>query len=580
MRVPLTIWLLSLRESWRLIVVTTLVVVTVIAFAIAVPPLADGKLDPTLVPKFMFFAMVPMLSYALPFAAGFGATIATHRMVEDNEVLACHAGGISHRTLLVPALATGIVLAGVLSLLNEQVIPRFLREMESLITRDAARSILRSVETGQALTFNDVVIAAEQAISLGPDPDPTADPRAYERILLTGVAALELGQARINDAGEPETDVLPIDAEVTTNQAEVWLFHGDQIDPESAESRPGTLAVIRLEQTVARRGADVPLVRSDGFTLQPIFIPGTFDSDPKYLTSDELRRVKDKPEMIRFVDGARRDLAYNIAREDVLEAIDRDLRTFGRATLADQVGRQLILEAAGLERRSEHWKIVRPAAGDIVLTVIPSRDAIVRDQLVHAARRGMLTGDIIYEGHNHAQAMQLDLTLENVSTEIDTAGSTTGQRDRLTFPGLSTDADLTGDYRSLSTAELIAEAAGRIEAGDDSAQHLRPWLERLETRIFELRREVLSKQHERLAMSAACLVMVLTGSVIALRLKGRQPLQVYLWSFFPALACLITINSGQQLVHEHGSLGLVVLWGGVGALLIYAAVTFLAVRRH
>lgn len=574
MRLPLTIWWLCLRESWRLILLTTAVVVTVIAFAIAVPPLADGKLDPTLVPKFMLFAMVPMLAYALPFAAGFGATLATHRMVEDNEILAAHAGGIGHRTLLAPALATGIVLAGTLSLLNEQVIPRFLRQMESLITRDAARSIVRSVESGQALRFNDAVIYAEQALALGPDPDQTASPRAYERILLTGVAALELG------ADPPEgEDTLPINAEVTTNRAEVWLYAADQLDESEGEARPGTLAVIRLDATVARRGADVPLVRSAGFTLQPIFIPGTFDSDPKYLTSSELRRVHDEPEMIRFVDGSRRDLAYNLAFEDIFSAIDQDLREIGRAELTDQQGRRLILEAGGLERRGEGWRITRDGR-DIRLTVIPGPESVTSEPVRHTARRALLTGEVIYEGHNHAQALELDLTLEDVATEVDAAGQTTGRREALAFPGVAPGLDIVADYLAMTSAQLMDEVNGRAEIGDPSAERLAFWVERLDTRIGELRREVFSKQHERLAMSAACLVMVLTGSVVALRLKDRQPLQVYLWSFFPALGCLVTISSGQQLVHEYGLPGLAVLWGGVLGLLLYALATFLVVRRH
>jgi hypothetical protein len=55
---------------------------------------------------------------------------------------------------------------------------------------------------------------------------------------------------------------------------------------------------------------------------------------------------------------------------------------------------------------------------------------------------------------------------------------------------------------------------------------------------------------------------------------------VYLWSFIPALAGVITITSGQQLTHDMGVPGLFVLWGGVGLLVVYTVVSYLHVARH
>jgi lipopolysaccharide export LptBFGC system permease protein LptF len=135
--------------------------------------------------------------------------------------------------------------------------------------------------------------------------------------------------------------------------------------------------------------------------------------------------------------------------------------------------------------------------------------------------------------------------------------------------------------------ELIAQPSGAL------LEMARPFTDRDQPDLFvseatgdltksigKLNREILSKIHERWAMSATCLVMAVAGAVTAMRLGGAMPLTVYLWSFIPALAGVITITSGQQLTHDMGVPGLFVLWGGVGLLVVYTVVSYLHVARH
>ena len=99
---------------------------------------------------------------ALPFSAGFGAALVYHRMAQDNEVIASHSGGISHRALLVPAAVCALFLGGSLSALNEWVIPRFLHSMERMITLDVAQMMIRQIGRGQSAELGDVMIHADR----------------------------------------------------------------------------------------------------------------------------------------------------------------------------------------------------------------------------------------------------------------------------------------------------------------------------------------------------------------------------------------------------------------------------------
>lgn len=111
---------------------TAAVLVTVLAFALVVKPLAEGLLTPWQCLQLIGLSMLPALQYALPFAACFGATLSYYRLSSDNELVAAHAGGISHRAMIVPAAASGAVLLVVILVLSNFVIPRFLHLSERI----------------------------------------------------------------------------------------------------------------------------------------------------------------------------------------------------------------------------------------------------------------------------------------------------------------------------------------------------------------------------------------------------------------------------------------------------------------
>ena len=157
-----TLWRSISVEFWRLLLLTTAVLVATIAFAITIKPLADGKLSPDQALRFMFYAIPPMLAYATPFAAGFAATIAIHRMSSENEVTAVYASGVSHKKFLVPSLVAGLILGGAIYGLNDQVIPRFLKEMERMVTQDFAKIFVGSLQSGESARIGNNEIHADK----------------------------------------------------------------------------------------------------------------------------------------------------------------------------------------------------------------------------------------------------------------------------------------------------------------------------------------------------------------------------------------------------------------------------------
>src|SRR5262245_8220260 len=117
---PRLLYRYVLLELLRVIGLTTTVLVTVIAFGATIKPLANETLlDAGQTFKYLMLAIVPMLQYALPFAAGFGTTLTMHRMTADNEILAMAASGISYRRILTPLVALGLGLILIMVVLTQ-----------------------------------------------------------------------------------------------------------------------------------------------------------------------------------------------------------------------------------------------------------------------------------------------------------------------------------------------------------------------------------------------------------------------------------------------------------------------------
>jgi len=565
-RMPWTLWRYIFLEVGRLVLISTAVLVTVIAFAATVKPLADGKLTAVDAIRFMGYAIPPMLAYALPFAAGFGATLAYHRLAQDNEVTACFAGGVSHLRVLAPAIGVGAVLAFALLELNAQIIPRFLTRMERLITKDVAQVMVRSLEQGEPAHLGNVEFYADTVSQLPPAGD------GVDRILLTGVVAVQLDQD-----GQIEFDM-------TAERAWVLMF-GAGLLPEDQrrDFRPDdTVVRVRFlngylynHRTGAQNNTDL--------LTPPIAMPNAFQDDPKFLTSGGLRELRAEPERMNWIDDRRLDLARDLAASDTISALQDHIRDVRSASLDGPGGRSVRIQTSALvwERKQDRWR-ADPLEPDGLVEIELRTPGGSTER--YGAGRAYLSAKLSTEQDPFAESSEgslvfsLDLYDVTIRPGVQ-AGSIAATNDvpQMKFEGLTAPNDPFRALRRKSSADLIAEAKS---LGDSANNKIVRAAERLQSDINKLGREITSKQHERLAMDLSCVVMVFTGALMALRLRAAMPLVVYLWSFFPALGTIILISSGQQTTHREGWIGLPILWAGVAGLAAFAAVVFLKLRKH
>ncbi|MCA9288808.1 MAG: LptF/LptG family permease [Phycisphaerales bacterium] len=561
MRLPWTLWLSMSIELWRLVLLTTAVLVTVIAFALSIKPLASGDLGPVDAVRFMLWAMPPMLTYALPFASCFGATLAYHRMVQDRELLAAHAGGVSHLTLIAPALAAGVVLAAVLGGLNAQIIPRFVRTMQEMVADDLARVIVNQVEAGQAVERREIILSAQTARLLNPEEMEGATARLW----LTGVVAMPL-----DDQRRPSQEVF-------ADSAQVWILPGSR-DPELGEIPGQVLIQVSSGQGFTSDGTEMAVAsQTRAFPL-----PNAFRDDPAFLTSGELDALRGEPEQMNFIDWRRIDLAYHLASREVLRTLAEQLRAGGSVRL-EREGETVVIKAAGLREREGSRFFLRPdeAAMGVVIDVRRvGEDGLARLD-TYKARRAFVEVNL---GANwRARELSLDLTLIDFApmglgtTAPDGRPVATQSESRWT--GLRIASSPERDYLALGSHELL-ERSDEWQSRTPADPELAGVTGALRWRLAQLDREVLGTRHLRLAMAAACLVMVVGGSIASMRLQGAQALVIYCWAFFPAIAAIVTVSAGKEMVHRGGVEWLVLLWGGVAAIGVGGMIGLLSVSRN
>ena len=549
-RPPVLIWRALLSELGRLALLTTAVLVGIIAFAGAVRPLADGQIGPGDALLLMVLLAIPMLQFALPFAGGFAATMSYHRFAAENEAMAASAAGIGHRSLLAPAAGLGLVLAVFLGVLTFEAIPRFLLRAERVVERDIARLLVAPIDRGRSIRLGGIDIHAERVVELDPRPESGA----AQHLVLMGVVAVEAG-----DAGPPDA--------YSAERVDVWLFEDD-------EDREAT--TVQLVFSNAASTGEAGEMEQRAFSTRRLRIATPFADDPKFLPFTDLMTVTDEPRRMSSVDRRARDLGRALVRAGMLGTLDRSARGARRLELTGPDGREVLVGGVALapgdtpdERR------LAPSEPGARLTIV-TRPPGGRELTQYADAGSLRFAEAGGELAPGAGAPTLTLELLGVVTPDPGDAGVATERARFASSGLTPAGFDAGSILEAPASELL-DAADRAP---DPAGALEGPAERLRDAIGSLRREVTSKLHERAAFAAACFVMVLTGAVIAMRLRDSLPLPVYLWSFLPALVAVVTITSGQRLVFREGAPGLLLLWGGVVALLAYALFEYGRLRRH
>jgi len=563
-----TLWRAILFEFWRMLIITTAVVVAAISFAATVKPLADGSLTIDQAFRFLAYAIPPMLAYALPFAAGFSATMTYNRIVAENELTAVFASGVSHKQILFPMLISGIILSGSLVALNNHTIPRFLQRMEEMVTRDFAKILVNSLSQGQSAMVGNTEIHADRVEEITPDPDSPIE----QQFLLGGVVMVEA-----NDDGTIKVDG-------TAAKAWIQLLPAWALQPETRarfNDDNAKAIVMTFEDLTINEQGDA--VAWESVTSPAIPIPRVFKDDPKFMTATDMNSLKDNPDQMNFVDRRRVALARAIASTQTYASLVDLLRAGQPIHFTSGHNQTITILAGSIRIQGSNWTLnPLPATNTVEIEITKPDGHTDRLSAESATINPNATATVDpFDNQSAPNKLALDLELTNITVLGQSSNQPQTQIAQTQYSTLHLDTDPLPTLLTKPSSEMLIAATNYRHP--DSVQHnkhIAKLATQLDFEIAHLDREVLSKVHERWAFSAAALIMVLAGGVTAMRLRYSQPLMIYLWSFFPALTTILFISGGQQAVHKSGPVALPLLWSGILLITLYTLNALRKVSKH
>ena len=519
------LWRYVSVELLKVMVLTTAVLVVVIAFGATIKPLVQNDLDPMDVGKYALLASVPMLQFALPFAAGFAATLVMHRMAGDNEILAMSVSGVSYRRILTPVFLLGLLLTLIMFILVNFTVPHFWNLLKEMIARDVTRVFTTSVEKGEALSVGRTQLFADDVLISDDIPETGAD----ERLVLLGVAALET-----DGNGDPRS-------EFTARYATVDIHH---------RRRDALLKLALVDATIYRHD-DGSLIFVPKAVPEALSLTKDFSSGPKTRDSLELMELRDEFETYPTIVSRRESLTDALGRTEGYECID--------AALADGGTLQMI-SSLGIERieitnaRRDGVRLL----GDPMRIIQYEDDEAIRRVDIDEAELVIISRSLEGEPKFELRATSMD------------ALDLRGRGDLATrWPPRLTALSIMGcpyeDHSTDSNAELLAaaEILGDPEGGGYGAETIRIRSEVLAKEITALGNEIDARFVHRSAQTFTAILLLMLGAVLAILMRNSLPLMIYGIAFIPAILNVLLISGGEQMI-KYGDFapGLTLAWAG------------------
>ncbi len=525
---------------------TASVLVAVIAFGAAIRPIMQNLLGPEDLLQFVALASVPMLQYALPFAGAFAATIVYARLAAENEVLAMSSAGMSYVKVLHPAIGLGVALFLGMIVLLDAGVPRFWTSMRRIITNDVTRLFVSAVERGEAFAVDGTQLYADEVRVIPGSADGTGP---ATRLALAGVAAIETGPD-----GRATT-------EFTAEFATVDVYRAN----DSAY-----LKLLFKNATAFRAGEDAL-----------VFVP---QAEPEAIDLGKGIRLDPKDHNLRGLLALWSDVGSYHKVIDARTAVEGALTTLDgwmcvRESLASSSALRL-LDPAGVrtyEIRNARLEGTRllPSVGKTIELIELERGIVTRRVTVAEAT-------LEAEALGRDARARFELLARGDAKNGALEGSGSRWPPRLVGLAPVSCAPVDRSTRSLEALAIDATAIApstleRDSPARASATAATAAAGRLTNAVRLVRADIVARVVQRINQSLCAPLMLVLGAVLAIRLRGANPLQVYVLAFVPSILDIMLISGGEQML-KSGTTVSGVLVTCAGNLVILATI-IVAYRR-
>lgn len=512
------------RELLKIFLLTTLALTLILSLGSVLRPIQEYGIGPRQVFHILGYFIPITLTFVLPIAALFATALVYGRFASDNEFDACKASGLSVSMVIYPGLFLAIIVAIANLTMSFHVVPMYVSRAEKAVSADAKQILFRNIQRSgyYSLPGGQFKISADSVdISSG---------------RLNGVVIVE--DPEDSDSGR----------KITT--------------AESAKIRFGTDKNAKIVTIVANNAFQ--LSETGGVSFASISILGRFNSMMKesvrFKKSDEINKIRENP-MYYYPIALR---AYNAYERLTMELLCADIvatLTKSENTAYELANNEVVIKFTG------SGCILKPdgtieLSGPVGLCVFDKKTGKL--QCTFHGSRAILQ---LWDNPDNEPDSKLIMTFPNARW-MDAGQEVTNSRyvlRNLRMP----------DNISAKLGENIIETVREHYYLPNPSGCYLAMVTEMNRKIKVTMAEITAEIHSRLVFGLGCIVLILIGIGLGIKLRGGHLLTAFGTSAIPAAALLVFIMMGRNITtSRHSALrgvdtGVIFMWSGLGILLLF-----------
>jgi len=534
------------RELFRVFVLSALALTMILSLGSILLPVQEYGLGPSHAIHLMGYFLPITLTFVLPIAALFAGALVYGRFASDNELDACKASGISLLTLIYPGIALAIMVATINLILSFHVMPVFVHRAEKSIKADARQILFRNIKRkGYYKLKQDkrwYLIYADYANS----QDNT----------LLGVIVTEGKGDRIIKLTTVDSAKVEFDPHRRFNKVRIVAHNPYHISSD-----------------------DNMWFSSEWVSFTREF--GSFlEEDIKFKKIDEMKKIRTDP--MRFDPIAK--LANRTYAQFSADLLVQDIK----AQIADPNDFYSLHSGDKfVEFTAKNCNVKDEKEIELSEEVVVKESNIVieagriKKQLFRSLK---CSKALLYiEGEN---SPVLTITMELYSPMWQRVDGQKGVVvGRLRITGLIPPANV--DIRERLGTKYVL---GAIQKASQSSilknrpsPELRNLQHQLQRSVKKTLVEIAAELHSRLVFGIGCVPMILIGIGLGIIKRGGHLLSAFAASCVPAAALIVCIMCGKNITENLGSKGvsgIVLVWSGLGVLLLLAGIIYYRLAKN
>ncbi len=506
-------------------------------------PVQEYGVGPQQVVHLMAYFLPITLTFVLPMAALFAATLVYGRFASDNELDACKAGGVSLLTLVYPGLALAIIVTIANLILSFHVMPIFVHRAEKSLKADAKQILFRNIQRSGYYKLppdGRYRIYADQADS--------------QNNTLYGVIVTEEEDAEIEKIVTAEKAEVYFDPHERFNEVRVTAYNTYQMGIEDEAPFSAEL---------------VPLVMPS---------PSLMGDDIKFKKIDEIKKIR--LDLMRFDPIAK--LARDTYAQFTMELLAEDIvKKISRGFEGGSFSLDAVEGTGNFYRLHSGEKIIEFTADQCVIrgeeevqligeVVVIEYDAFSKESL---RTLRCTKASLHIEGDKFAPTLTMDLR----SPRWQQMDGSEGLAQRVIIRGLILPKAVTDKFVTTDILETVSEASINSALREGPSPQLRALQGKLRGKIQATLSNIRAELHSRLVFGLGCVTLMMIGIGLGIVFKGGHLLSAFGVSSVPAAVLIVCIMMGKNITknpYTQVSSGIVLMWSSLVLLSVLAVIMY------